>query len=736
MRLLLILIHIALFVQVSAQEVEIIVKNTDTEEEIPYMNVCTESISGKVKKFEITGKDGKLHLNLDETSLISISGLGFEALADTIHPGTRTKTFYLKPAFFELESVVVTGQYKPVKVDQSIYEIKLIGSDRIESKSVVDLAGILSDELGVRLNHDPSTGTSLKLQGISGENIKILLDGVPVIGRLDGNIDLSQISLDNVSHIEMVEGPMSVVYGSNALGGVINIITKKDTRSSYSTNLNSYYESVGIYNVNLLTSMKHKKNSFELNGGRNFFSGYSRDSSRSKEWKPKEQYNAGATWYYTGDKTRFRYKTDFFRERLLDRNEPYPPYFEKANDTWFYTNRLNNSLDLTRNISDNANFQVLTAYSYYARKKMNYLVDLTDLSSQLTTMEADHDTSTFHSIMSRGVYNYTPSNQIIKIQSGFDLNYETAQGKRIEDNQKTLGDYALFSSALLETRSGFSLQTGLRLAYNTRYRAPVVPSLNLMYKRGGTTFRGSYARGFRAPSLKELYLFFYDSNHQIEGNENLEAERSHNLMFSANRKITAGRIITVLDLRSFYNLIENDISLVQVDPDNLLHYRNENTGKFESIGYEVSGSIYRTSMLRFNAGYSHTGIRDELLDNTNFIFYTTCNASTELNFLKNTAKLSVFYKYYGKYPGPPVLMESGELERAFLDPFHNMDISISKKFLKNYIFISTGVKNLFDNKEIAGLGTGSSHGSSEGVSSLVGWGRTYFVNLKINIRKF
>ena len=119
--------------------------------------------------------------------------------------------------------------------------MKLIGKDRIESKAANNLSDILSDELGIRLSNDPSTGTSMSLQGITGENIKILIDGVPVIGRLDGNIDLSQINLDNVSQIEMVEGPMSVIYGSNALGGVINIITENNSHAQYKTSVNSYF---------------------------------------------------------------------------------------------------------------------------------------------------------------------------------------------------------------------------------------------------------------------------------------------------------------------------------------------------------------------------------------------------------------------------------------------------------------------------------------------------------------
>ena len=305
-------------------------------------------MDNKTKDYYITNIDGEVNFPLAQQKIISISSMGFQTLIDTLSPGASNKTYVLKPSLYEINSVVVTGQYKPVSADKSIYNIKLIGKDRIESKAATNLSDILSDDLGIRLSNDPSTGTSLSLQGVTGENIKILIDGVPVIGRLDGNIDLSQLNLDNVSQIEMVEGPMSVIYGSNALGGVINIITENNSRAKYKTSVNSYYESIGTYNFNFLTSIRHKKHAFELNGGRNFFAGYSLENTRSKQWKPKEQYNGGVTYYYNSEDTKFRLKSDYFRERLLDRNNPFPPYFEKANDTWYNTIRFNNSAEINQ----------------------------------------------------------------------------------------------------------------------------------------------------------------------------------------------------------------------------------------------------------------------------------------------------------------------------------------------------------------------------------------------------
>jgi outer membrane receptor for ferrienterochelin and colicins len=339
--------------------------------------------------------------------------------------------------------------------------------------------------------------------------------------------------------------------------------------------------------------------------------------------------------------------------------------------------------------------------------------------------------------MARGTYSLTPENTTFSFQSGFDFNYETAQGKRISNGQENIGDYAIFAGAIWKPAEILSIQPGIRAAYNTRYNAPLTPSINLMLKPGNFTFRASYARGFRSPSLKELYLYFFDSNHQVEGNDSLQAERSHSFTASANYKLTQGKSTMVFELKPFYNIIDNKISLVQVDPDNPLHYRNENTGKFSSIGYEITGSLYHSSLLNLKAGFSRIGRKDDSFEEDNFIYSTNWNTSMDVDFLKNTAKFSVFYKYSGKYP-TYYYNSDDEVSVGYINAFHNLDLTLVKKLWKNRISVSTGVKNLFDNKEIGGQGVdgGSGHGSGGGVSSLVGWGRTFFVGLKVNFVKY
>ncbi len=108
-------------------------------------------------------------------------------------------------------------------------------------------------ELNVRLQNDPNLGSFLQMQGLSGQNIKILIDGVPVVGRVSGSIDLNQLPLTEVERVEIVEGPMSVLYGTDALGGVVNLITR-DSRCAWEVRGLAHYESVGIHDTRLTIS--------------------------------------------------------------------------------------------------------------------------------------------------------------------------------------------------------------------------------------------------------------------------------------------------------------------------------------------------------------------------------------------------------------------------------------------------------------------------------------------------
>lgn len=305
-------------------------------------------------------KSGKINFNGEfQGAIYELSAIGFETIIDTLNSNTFYKVF-LQPTI-DLDPIVVTAQYQSSTVNNSIQKITVISRQVIEQSGSNNLGDLLTYQTGIRLGNDNILGTTVNLGGISGQNVKILIDGVPVIGRLDGNVDLSQLNLNNVERIEIVEGPLSVNYGTDALGGTINIITKTATAKTIEWNTHPYYESVGNYNLSSSLACRIKNQSFSISLARNYFDGWSMndpfiefpteriaDTNRFRTWKPKEQINS-----------EFRYKIgvkgwDFspyyrhFNEEIENRGHPLAPYLETAFDDYYLTNRNDFGINIAK----------------------------------------------------------------------------------------------------------------------------------------------------------------------------------------------------------------------------------------------------------------------------------------------------------------------------------------------------------------------------------------------------
>jgi outer membrane receptor for ferrienterochelin and colicins len=127
-------------------------------------------------------------------------------------------------------------------------------------------------ELNQFVSNDNLLGSSLNMGGIGSQNVKILLNGIPVMGRENGNIDMGQMNMATVKRVEMIQGPMSVMYGSNALGGVVNIITQAPTKK-WSANIRSYNETIQRHNLTTGIGLQYKKTPIAMEWFTKFLSG-------------------------------------------------------------------------------------------------------------------------------------------------------------------------------------------------------------------------------------------------------------------------------------------------------------------------------------------------------------------------------------------------------------------------------------------------------------------------------
>lgn len=723
-----------------------------TKEPVAFCHVCLEGLKTGTPKYCLTSAEGQAEIEFREPSKIVISYVGYRTYTDTIQPGEKI-TIEMKPSVTNMDEVVVTAQYSPERADKSIYRVAVITSRQIEQKAATNMADLLKDQPAMRVGQDAIFGTTLRIQGLSGENVKFLMDGVPMIGRMNGNFDLTQINLYNVDHVEVIEGPMSVIYGSNALAGVINLITKENKNSFLNTAANFYYETVGSYNVDGSVTINRKKHGFSLDGGRNFFDGFTiYDSSRAQMFKPKRQYFFDSYYSYTSNKFKIKLSGDYFDEKLVDKGSLLPPYYETAFDNDFITRRYSVRLDGAWQVARFHLLSALGSISVWNRIRQTYFNDLTTLTRSPVEQAWARDTNTIQAITGRGTYSMNKPESWLNFQAGIDLSHETGTGEKIEGNRQEIGDYALFASVKIEpwrlekaSEPGqpgdaiISFQPGIRFIYNSRYQAPVVYAIsikgNLM---NAMQLRFSYSKGFRAPSLKELYLSFVDFNHNILGNPDLKAENSNNVNLNFNYSPEPKRNGWNVETTLFFNDIRNVILLAQTEP-NTSKYTYKNVSKYRTAGFQASGSLLIYPSLRITSGITLTGITGSSYDSVPYAPFQwspeiTTNASW--NFNRQDLLLAVYYKFTGE---TQQLGFSGEdLAWYSISSYNTMDITATKGFLNGRIRLSAGIKNLFDVTTLPTTGNAFSGGHSGGTggSANIGWGRTFFAKISFQFNRY
>lgn len=724
------------------------VKTASGQQHIKVLNSKSEAIEDAIityaplhlksyQKIAITNHAGKAEITSEVSFALVISKMGYVTVADTLKAG-ESKTYTLEASNVNLKDVTITGQFEPTVADKSVQRVRIIDRKRIEQQGAVNLRDLLTNELNVRLNQDGILGSQMSLMGLGGQNIKILIDGVPVIGRNDGNIDISQLNLNNIERVEIVEGPMSVIYGTDALGGVINLISKKPTGKQYNAGVNTYYETVGTYNIDANAGVQYKSTQFAISGGRNFFDGYSENEDpklRVMQWKPKEQYFADAQLRFKFNKQSHRLFSQYFDEKITSRYAPttITPYEVTAFDDYFVTIRTTNSLYSDFYFNNKATLNLINSYSTFERRKLGYIKNLVTGSESLVPASDAQDTTKFKLYLLRGTYTTNSSNRI-NSQLGYDVNIETGEGEKLKNGRQEIGDMAVFYVSDIRPVNRLTLRQGLRFIYNTRYGAPVVPSINVKYDiTASLSARASYAQGFRAPSLKELSLFFVDVNHNIQGNPDLKAEHSNNFLASLTYLKEYKSICWKTDVSLFYNQVTDMIKLV---PSNLSTqlYTYINLDEYRTRGLNVNTDIQYKN-IRVNGGYSLTGRYTELsktVTSKDFLYAHEYKGNITYSFKKAKTDISVFYKYTGRFPD--YIENSGVVYIAYTQAYQMLDASITKQFFKNRFSITAGAKNLTNVKTINYAASASAH-SAGSDRQLMAMGRYYFTSIRINIAK-
>jgi outer membrane receptor for ferrienterochelin and colicins len=666
-----------------------------------------------------------------------ISHVSFENHIDTLSSLTGDIQIKLVGKNVDLGEVVVTSEYAARTSGESVHTVTVINKQQIENQAAPDLEALLSQQLNMRVSQDAVLGSGLSMNGLTGQNIKILVDGVPVIGRLDGNVDLGQMNLNNVERIEVVNGPMAASYGTDAAGGVINLITKQAVSQQYEAGVNFMYETIGQYNMDGFAGFSKGKSALLVSGGRNFFDGWSMaDTGRWQEWKPKEQYFGNIKYRFTHKNMILSYQLNGFYEKLSNKGNPrLSPYFAYAFDEYYKTIRISNQLNGSYIINSNWSASGTVSYSIYHRTKNTYRKDLVSLEELLIPGLEEQDTTIMNSWLGRMVFSRDKQNAVVNYQAGIDILVDNADGTRFNDQVEQSGDYALFASAEYHVTKNLDIKPAVRVSYNTDYNSPVIPSIMLKYDfPKNIQARVSYGKGYRAPGIKERYLYFVDINHNIRGNENLQPENSDNFFISLNKKTVIGKTTHNTQFTGFYNDIHNLITLAQPDPSTSL-YTYVNIGDYSTHGGNISHGLTWNS-LTFNIGAGVTGRYNIYADSGNFdkyIYSPDLITNFQYLFRKINLTAAVYFKYNGKLPGYQVNAD-GTVSQFSNDSYRFLDATIRKGFFNEKVFVGAGIKNILNVTSINAVSAGSAH-SASGDQQAVGTGRTYFIRLQYTIGK-
>ena len=655
----------------------------------------------------------------------------------------------------ELPNVVITGQYVPTHSKNAVHEVKVINIAEIQQQGYNNLAEVLSDQLNLRIQTDPVLGSRLKIQGIDGQNIQVMIDGVPVIGRIDGNIDLSQISFSNIDRIEIIEGAMSAQYGSNASGGVINIIYKKSQIDKFRIQSENQYEDIGILNNSLSLSTQQDKLYANIHVSR-YHSQFAPEDSlrlysteersdgtiyRTKEipWNPKTQYSIGGSLRYRfSDSLRIGYQYQHFDEELINYGIVQRPQFRPyARDEYFTTRRSDHSIHVEAWLSPTLYLHSTTAYNTWQREKKTELLDFEPDTASL--FPGGQDTSDFNAFLHRTTLS-TATHKTLSGQLGIEVYHEMGSGSRITDSTSLpihtarLHNYALWGSLRHQLTKDMTVLANVRYGYNTKYDHPLIPSVHFNWKpTAHWDMKLSYAHGFRAPSLKELHFNFIDINHHIIGNSDLQPEHSKNISASAQYTTgskSEGQFSATAKL--FYNTIANRIVLTEFAQ---LQYNYQNLDHYETHGANLRLQYSIKRNLTIASGLAYTRLSDIGTPESEKLQFTSLpEMQNELQYLlpKTGVRLSVIHRFFGRQVRFIENIDA-TITRGFIGEYHLLNASMHRSFWKNRITLAVGAKNIFDVQSFPFSGEVQGIHSSAGNSLLLGWGRTFFMRMNINV---
>lgn len=695
----------------------------------------------QVQKCELntmTAEDGTFEMDLDgcskEDNRILATRVGFQPKEMNLLPGKPITDLIIQmqPLVYESETVVVTATRTRRDIEEVTIPVSVVGKQEIERSGSMRLSDILAEQTGMQIVSDHGTG--LQVQGFDPDYTLIMIDGNPVIGRTAGTLELDRISVRNVKQIEIVKGPSSALWGSDALAGVVNIITQVSSRPLSGGFTIRYGENETLDLAGDVSFQTGRwSNNLFLN--RNASDGYRIDSNSAGQTVPDYE-------NYT-----LSYRTDLELSDRITFDASLRYFTENQENTDQITDEEENQHYLNSDAS-RKDFVINPTLSVQPAERLDLSVGLQSsfykTESDLTYLESG---DVYASTNFKQYYNKP------EFQAGFRWSdrhhslvgggviFERLEADRYPDEPNFTTQF-LFAQHSWTPVQKLELTAGFRYDVHSEYSSQLSPKFSARYNaKDWLQFRASVGRGFKAPEFRQLFLDFtnatsgysvFGSSTVLEGLHQLEetGQISHILIspdqieeIQAESSIAAN-VGVDMNLSSQFrfrvNLFRNNVSdLIETAPiarktngQSVFTYFNLEEIYTQGAEAEIRWTVL--SALQASVGYQFLDARrlieeERTVQNSDGEVETRMFSSHEpmLNRSRHSGNIKLFYEndagwggnIRGMFRGKYGLFDTNGNGFADENEYENgytlWNAAVSKRLLEKFI-LQAGADNLFD----------------------------------------